>query len=157
MPKPKNKPKLSEDNQKLGLLTKAKKEAMFYGVKIARCEAMFREIEESYYFSISPKYQAIFYFAATANYSAEDLAQMFAHSRKNINSDFSKNLGEYLKSHFDLDDQERIGITSLRRFLFKKGFLININDNNLSINILDHRLDENTQLETSLPKETSTN
>jgi hypothetical protein len=47
-----------------------------------------------------------------------------------------------------------VGITSLRRILFKKGYFVDINDDN-SVNIWARRYDENSQLEeTSLAKAT---
>jgi hypothetical protein len=96
----------------------------------------------------------MFYRAATGLYSAEDLAEMFGHSSKNLNADFNKNLGVYLKLYLELDDGDRVGITSLRRILFKKGYFVDINDDNL-VNVLAKRYNENSQSEkTSLAEAT---
>ena len=127
------------------LLEQGKQEADHNRVNCTKSEEMFKEIQETYHFSISEKYKAIYYFAATGNYSAEELAEMFGHNSRNMNADFNKNLAIHLKSYFELDDDERVGITSLRRFLFKRGYLMDINDNE-SINILDNRLGENVQI-----------
>ena len=82
------------------------------------------------------------------------MAQIFKHGSKNLNADFNKNLGVYLKLYLELDDDERVGITSLRRILFKKGYFVDINDDN-SVNVWARRYDENSQLEeTSLAKAT---
>jgi hypothetical protein len=70
----------------------------------------------------------IFYLAATGLYSAEDLAEMFNHNSKNLNSDFNRNLGFYLRLGLELDDDERVGITSLRRVLLKKGYFVDMSD-----------------------------
>jgi len=135
-----------------GLLDQAKLEAEYNRLNISRSEAVFREIMTIYNFSISLKYQAMYYFASTGNYSAEELAEIFRHKRNNINADFNKNLGVHLKNYFELGDDERVGITSLRRLLFQKGFLLDINDID-SVNILEQRLDENVQVEQDHRKE----
>ena len=95
---------------------------------------------------LSDKYKEIFYRAATGLYSADDLAKMFNHSQKNLNADFNKNLGSHLKDYLELDDSDRLGITSLRRILFKKGYLLDINDDEL-VRVLPTRYAENSQLE----------
>ena len=98
---------------------------------------------------LSDKYREMFYLAATGLYSADDLAKMFNHSSgKNLNADFNKNLGSYLKLYLDLDDSERVGITSLRRILFKKGYFVDINDDE-SVRVLPTRYAENSQTEQS--------
>lgn len=128
------------------LLEKAKQKAEHNLVNCIKSEEMFKKIKETYDCSISEKYQAAYYLAATGNYSAEDLALMLGHKSENLNADFNKNLGVHLKSYFELDDDERVGITSLRRLLFQKGFLFDINDIDL-VDILEQRLDENAQAE----------
>jgi len=62
-------------------------------------------------------------------------------------ADFNKNLGSHLKDYLELD--ERVGITSLRRILFKKGYCV-IND------ILTSRYVENSELERSASDKIST-
>ena len=69
---------------------------------------------------------------------------MFNHSQKNLNADFNKNLGSHLKDYLELD--ERVGITSLRRVLFKKDYFVDINDDE-SVKVLPTRYAENSQLE----------
>jgi len=69
---------------------------------------------------------------------------MFNHGQKNLNADFNKNLGSHLKDYLELD--ERVGITSLRRVLFKKGYCVDINDDEL-VRVLPTRYAENSQLE----------
>ncbi|MGK7879522.1 MAG: hypothetical protein AB4060_05410 [Crocosphaera sp.] len=103
-------------------LEKAKKLAKFHCLDIAKTEALLQAIETVFQVSISEKYKIIFYLATTGTYSAEDIAKTFNHSPKNINSDFNKNLGQYLKLYFELEDNERVGITSLRRWMFKQGY-----------------------------------
>lgn len=71
------------------------------------------------------------------------MAEILGYKLKNFNSNFNKNLGDYIKTFFDLDDEARLGITSLRRFLFQKGY---VNDNYL-VNILAKRFQQNAQLE----------
>ena len=122
----------------------AQKQARNCGLDILKLEALLKEIEP-----LSDKYKEIFYRAATGLYSADDLAEMFNHSPKNLNADFNKNLGSHLKLHLDLDDSERVGITSLRRILFKKGYCV-IND------ILTSRYVENSELERSASDKIST-
>ena len=112
------------------------------GLDIPKLEALLKEIEP-----LSDKYKEIFYRAATGLYSADDLAKMFNHSQKNLNADFNKNLGSHLKDYLELD--ERVGITSLRRILFKKGYCV-IND------ILTSRYVENSELERSASDKIST-
>ena len=125
-------------------LSDAQKQARNCGLDIRKLEALLEEIEP-----LSDKYKEIFYRAATGLYSADDLAEMFNHSSgKNLNADFNKNLGSYLKLYLDLDDSERVGITSLRRILFKKGYLLDINDDEL-VRVLPTRYAENSQLEQS--------
>jgi hypothetical protein len=98
---------------------------------------------------LSDKYKEIFYRAAAGLYSADDLAEMFNHSSgKNLNSDFNKYLGANLKLYLELDDSERVGITSLRRILFKKGYCVDINDDE-SVRVLPTRYAENSQSEQS--------
>ncbi len=109
---------------------------------IDHSRALLQEIEP-----LSDKYKEIFYRAATGLYSADDLAKMFNHSQKNLNADFNKNLGSHLKDYLELD--ERVGITSLRRILFKKGYCV-IND------ILTSRYVENSELERSASDKIST-
>jgi len=125
-------------------LSDAERQASNCGLDIPKLEALLKEIEP-----LSDKYKEIFYLAATGLYSADDLAEMFNHSSgKNLNADFNKNLGSYLKLYLDLDDSERVGITSLRRILFKKGYLLDINDDEL-VRVLPTRYAENSQLEQS--------
>ncbi|WP_192846021.1 hypothetical protein [Microcystis aeruginosa] len=124
-------------------LCEAQKQARNCGLDIPKLEALLKEIEP-----LSDKYKEIFYRAATGLYSADDLAEMFNHSQKNLNADFNKNLGSYLKLSLDLDESERLGITSLRRILFKKGYFVDINDDEL-VRVLPTRYAENSQLEQS--------
>ena len=125
-------------------LCEAQKQARNYGLDIPKQEALLAEIEP-----LSEKYKIIFYLAATGLFSADDLAEMFNHSSgKNLNADFNKNLGSYLKLYLDLDDSERVGITSLRRILFKKGYFVDINDDE-SVRVLPTRYAENSQTEQS--------
>ena len=120
-------------------LCDAQKQARNCGLDIAKLQALLAEIE-----FLSEKYKIIFYLAATGLYSADDLAEMFNHSQKNLNADFNKNLGSHLKDYLELD--ERVGITSLRRVLFKKGYFVDINDDE-SVRVLPTRYAENSQLE----------
>jgi len=122
-------------------LCDAQKQARNCGLDILKLEALLKEIEP-----LSDKYKEIFYRAATGLYSADDLAEMFNHSPKNLNADFNKNLGSHLKDYLELD--ERVGITSLRRILFKKGYFVDINDDE-SVKVLPTRYAENSQLEQS--------
>jgi len=123
-------------------LCDAQKQARNCGLDILKLEALLKEIEP-----LSDKYKEIFYRAATGLYSADDLAEMFNHSSgKNLNSDFNRYLGAGLKLYLELDDSERVGITSLRRILFKKGYFVDINDDE-SVKVLPTRYAENSQLE----------
>ncbi|MBC1197076.1 hypothetical protein H0901_17945 [Microcystis aeruginosa BLCCF158] len=124
-------------------LCDAQRQASSCGLDIPKLEALLKEIEP-----LSDKYKGIFYRAATGLYSADDLAEMFNHSPKNLNADFNKNLGSHLKDYLDLDESERVGITSLRRILFKKGYFVDINDDEL-VRVLPTRYAENSQLEQS--------
>ena len=119
-------------------LCDAERQASNCGLDISQLRALLAKIKP-----LSEKYKIIFYLAAAGLFSADDLAEMFNHSSgKNLNADFNKNLGANLKLHLDLDDSERVGITSLRRILFKKGYCV-IND------ILTSRYVENSELERS--------
>ena len=123
-------------------LCDAKKQARNCGLDIPKLEALLEEIEP-----LSDKYREMFHLAATGLYSADDLAKMFNHSSgKNLNADFNKNLGSHLKYYLDLDDSERLGITSLRRILFRKGYFVDLNDDEL-VKVLPTRYAENSQLE----------
>ncbi len=123
-------------------LCDAQKQARNFGLDIPKLEALLEEIG-----TLSEKYKIIFYLAATGLYSADDLAEMSNHSSgKNLNADFNKNLGSHLKDYLELD--ERVGITSLRRILFKKGYFVDINDDE-SVRVLRTRYAENSQLEQS--------
>ena len=125
-------------------LCDAQKQARKCGLDIPKLEALLKEIEP-----LSDKYKEIFYRAATGLYSADDLAEMFNHSSgKNLNSDFNKYLGANLKLYLELDDSDRLGITSLRRILFKKGYCVDINDDE-SVRVLPTRYAENSQSEQS--------
>jgi len=118
-------------------LCDAQKQARNCGLDIPKLEALLKKIEP-----LSDKYKGIFYLAATGLYSADDLAEMFNHSQRNLNADFNKNLGSHLKDYLELDDSERLGITSLRRILFRNGYCV-IED------ILTTRYAENSELERS--------
>jgi hypothetical protein len=118
-------------------LSDAERQASNCGLDIRKLEALLEEIEP-----LSEKYKIIFYLAATGLFSADDLAEMFNHGQKNLNADFNKNLGSHLKDYLELDDSDRLGITSLRRILFKKGYCV-IED------ILTTRYAENSELERS--------
>ena len=122
-------------------LCDAQKQARNCGLDIPKLEALLKEIEP-----LSDKYREMFYLAATGLYSADDLAEMFNHSQKNLNADFNKNLGSHLKDYLELD--ERVGITSLRRVLFKKGYCVDINDDEL-VRVLPTRYAKNSELEQS--------
>jgi hypothetical protein len=125
-------------------LSDAERQASNCGLDIRKLEALLEEIEP-----LSEKYKIIFYLAATGLYSADDLAEMFNHSSgKNLNADFNKNLGANLKLYLELEDDERVGITSLRRVIFKKGYCVDINDDEL-VRVLPTRYAENSQLEQS--------
>ena len=120
----------------------AQKQARNCGLDIPKLEALLAEIG-----LLSARYTIIFYLAATGLFSADDLAEMFnLSSGKNLNADFNKNLGSHLKLYLDLDDSDRLGITSLRRILFKKGYCVDINDDEL-VRVLPTRYAENSQLE----------
>ena len=121
-------------------LCDAERQASNCGLDISKLRALLEKIEP-----LSDKYKEIFYRAAAGLYSADDLAEMFNHSSgKNLNADFNKNLGSHLKDYLELD--ERVGITSLRRVLFKKGYFVDINDDE-SVRVLPTRYAENSQLE----------
>ena len=120
-------------------LCEAQKQARNCGLDIPKLEALLKKIEP-----LSDKYKGIFYLAAAGLYSADDLAKMFNHSQRNLNADFNKNLGSHLKDYLELD--ERVGITSLRRVLFKKDYFVDINDDE-SVKVLPTRYAENSQLE----------
>ncbi|GBE73686.1 MAG: hypothetical protein DWQ53_02010 [Microcystis flos-aquae DF17] len=121
-------------------LCDAKKQARNCGLDIPKLEALLAEIGP-----LSARYTIIFYLAATGLFSADDLAEMFnLSSSKNLNTDFNKNLGSHLKDYLELD--ERVGITSLRRVLFKKDYFVDINDDE-SVKVLPTRYAENSQLE----------
>jgi hypothetical protein len=123
-------------------LCDAKKQARNCGLDIPKLEALLKEIRP-----LPEKYEIIFYLAAAGLYSADDLAEKFNHSSgKNLNTDFNKNLGDNLKRYLDLAESDRLGITSLRRILFNKGYLPDINDDE-SVEVLPTRYDENSQLE----------
>ena len=123
-------------------LCDAERQASNCGLDISKLRALLEKIEP-----LSDKYKEIFYRAAAGLYSADDLAEMFNHSSgKNLNADFNKNLGSHLKDYLELD--ERVGITSLRRVLFKKGYFVDINDDE-SVKVLPTRYAENSQLEQS--------
>lgn len=123
-------------------LCDAEMQASNCGLDISKLRALLEKIEP-----LSDKYKEIFYRAAAGLYSADDLAKMFNHSSgKNLNSDFNKYLGANLKLYLELDDSERVGITSLRRILFKKGYCVDINDDE-SVRVLPTRYAENSQLE----------
>jgi hypothetical protein len=124
----------------------AQKQARNCGLDIPKLEALWQAMQNLIQRSLSDKYRAMFYLAAAGLYSAEDLAEMFGHSSKNLNADFNKNLGAYLKEALELDDNDRVGITSLRRILFKKGYFVDINDDNL-VNILSKRYSQNARRE----------
>jgi hypothetical protein len=130
-------------------LSDAQKQASNCGLGISKLEVLLQAIEQNLIKrSLSNKYRTMFYLAATGFYSAEDIAEMFKHSHKNLNADFNKNLGVYLKLYLELDEDERVGITSLRRILFKRGYLVDINDNNLG-DIVSKRHAESELLESS--------
>jgi hypothetical protein len=125
-------------------LCDAERQASNCGLDISKLRALLEKIEP-----LSDKYKEIFYRAAAGLYSADDLAEMFNHSSgKNLNSDFNKYLGANLKLYLELDDSERVGITSLRRILFKKGYCVDINDDE-SVRVLPTRYAENSQSEQS--------
>ena len=123
-------------------LCDAERQASNCGLDISKLRDLLKKIEP-----LSEKYKIIFYLAAAGLYSADDLAEKFNHSSgKNLNADFNKNLGSHLKLYLDLDDSDRLGITSLRRILFKKGYFVDINDDEL-VRVLPTRYAENSQLE----------
>ncbi|MCA2654077.1 hypothetical protein [Microcystis sp. M061S2] len=123
-------------------LCDAKKQARNCGLDIPKLEALLAEIEP-----LSEKYTIIFYLAATGLFSADDLAEKFNHSSgNNLNGDFNRYIGDNLKPFLDLHESDRLGITSLRRILFKKDYFVDINDDE-SVKVLPTRYAENSQLE----------
>ncbi|WKX64467.1 hypothetical protein [Microcystis aeruginosa] len=122
-------------------LCDAKKQARNCGLDIPKLEALLKEIEP-----LSEKYKIMFYLAATGLYSADDLAEKFNRSQKHLNTDFNHNIGDRLKLHWELEPIKRVRITSLRRILFKKGYCVDINDDEL-VRVLPTRYAENSQLE----------
>jgi hypothetical protein len=131
------------------VLDDAQKQASNFGLDIFKIEALLQAIEQNLIRrSLSDKYKAMFYLAATGLYSAGDLAERFEHSQKNLNADFNKNIGIYLKLFLELDDDERVGITSLRRILFKKRYFVDgINNDDNFVKILPNRYSQNARLE----------
>lgn len=101
----------------------AKEQAELHGVDVNECETLFNNVSSTYGITISDKYKLIFFLASSGCFSAPEIAKEFDQSPKNMNTDFNKNLGQHLKLYFDLEENERVGITSLRRLLFKKGYL----------------------------------
>jgi hypothetical protein len=125
-------------------LCDAERQASNCGLDISQLRALLAKIKP-----LSEKYKIIFYLAAAGLFSADDLAEMFNHSSgKNLNADFNKNLGSHLKDYLELDDSDRLGITSLRRILFNKGYFVDINDDE-SVRVLPTRYAENSQSEQS--------
>ncbi|MDJ0730459.1 MAG: hypothetical protein QNJ33_10765 [Crocosphaera sp.] len=120
----------------------AKKRADLNGVDVPKCESLLQELISTFDIGISTKYEIIFYRALTGLYSAEDVAKEFNHSLKNINSDWNKNVGQYLRLYFELQDNERVGITTLRRVLFKQGYMKDLS----KAPILSKRHQENPDL-----------
>ena len=136
----------SSDPQNPSLsLCDAQKQARNCGLDIPKLEALLAKIEP-----LSEKYKIMALLAATGLYSADDLAEKFNHSSgKNLNTDFNHNIGDRLKLHWELERIKppvRVGITSLRRVLFKKGYFVDINDDE-SVRVLPTRYAENSQLE----------
>ncbi|EAZ90219.1 hypothetical protein [Crocosphaera chwakensis] len=78
-------------------LEQAKDMADHNGLDVDKIEALLQDIEKILQRSLSEKYKAIFYLSATGLFSAEDLAEIFNHNPKNLNGDFNKNFGDYLK------------------------------------------------------------
>lgn len=126
-------------------LSDAERQARNCGLDIPKLEALLAKIEP-----LSEKYKIMALLAATGLYSADDLAEKFNHSSgKNLNTDFNHNIGDRLKLHWELERIKppvRVGITSLRRVLFKKGYFVDINDDE-SVRVLPTRYAENSQLE----------
>lgn len=140
------------DNKDQPLLFHAMKEAEDELLNTEKTEEMFAKIEETYSCTIPPKDKALFYLIATNKYTCEELANKVSPNRKDYRSircDLSKGLGDYLKLHFELED-EYVGITSLVRILKKNGFYFNrstIEQDEKFVNILGKRYSENLQLE----------
>lgn len=110
-------------------LESAKQKAELHGVDVNKCETLLNEVSSIYRITISDKYKLVFFLASSGCFSAPEIAEVkeIAQSPDNMNSEFNKNLGQYLKQYFDLEENERLGITSLRRFLFKEGYLKKLN------------------------------
>ncbi|MEL4894199.1 hypothetical protein [Crocosphaera sp. Alani8] len=113
----------------------AKKQAWENELDIPKCEILLEKIRENFNVKIIEKYEIIFYLSLTGLYNAEDIAEIFGHSPKNINADFNKNLGHYIRSYLELEDTDRVGITSIRRILYKAGYFKEIYSPNPIINI----------------------
>lgn len=108
-------------------LESAKQKAELHGVDVNKCETLLNEVSSIYRITISDKYQLVFFLASSGCFSAPEIAEKVNQTPKNMNSEFNKNLGQYLKLYFDLEEKDRLGITSLRRFLFKEGYLKKLN------------------------------
>ena len=108
-------------------LESAKQIAELHGVDVNKCETLLNEVSSIYRITISDKYQLVFFLASSGCFSAPEIAEKVNQTPKNMNSEFNKNLGQYLKLYFDLEEKDRLGITSLRRFLFKEGYLKKLN------------------------------
>jgi hypothetical protein len=81
-PQPQSPPPLS--------VSDAQKQASNCGLDMSKLEALLQAIEQNLiHRSLSEKYRGMLYLAATGLYSADDLAEMFKHSRRNLNSDFN--------------------------------------------------------------------
>ena len=108
-------------------LESAKQKAELHGVDVNKCETLLNEVSSIYRITISDKYQLVFFLASSGCFSAPEIAEKVNQTPKNMNSEFNKNLGQYLKLYFALEEKDRLGITSLRRFLFKEGYLKKLN------------------------------
>ena len=116
-------------------LDTSKGKATLSGIDVPKVEQLLNQIEQELGRVFSLKYKSILYLALTSEYDAEELASSFRHSKSNINADFNRYLGTYIKEHLGLS--KRLGITSIRRVFISKGY--RLPDKNSSEQILKSR------------------
>jgi uncharacterized lipoprotein YehR (DUF1307 family) len=105
-------------------ICQAKSLAADNDVDVDKVDALLNSLQREYNISIPDEYIIIFYLALTGFYCAEELAQLFNQNGRSINSDFNRYLGQYLQDYLKLERNNRLGITSLRRTLYRKGYFI---------------------------------
>ena len=138
-------------------LSQAGSQAAQSGVDVAKLDEKLVYLKTKYNKSFSDINRTLLYLAASGVYNANDIIEMSGRKAterevKNFNTQFNKCIGTHLRNILTVDEDDRLGFTSLRRILHKNGLMCNFNEEK-NIDILRSTHEETLENHPNFSKE----